>query len=145
MARTLQLNYANPDLQNAMALELERIQVCATASAAIWRCCYYQTFSRELGAYGRHPFGQTLSLVHGPGIRSFFSRPRFYWDLECTLQQEGFDYTYGKRLYDRLRDGHARPVRDHFRADIDFQRRFRPLSRESRRAASGRDLPARKA
>ena len=30
-----------------------------------------------------------------------------YWDLEWTLQQQGFDYTYDKRLYDRLRDGHA--------------------------------------
>jgi hypothetical protein len=46
-----------------------------------------------------------------------------YWDLEWTLQQQGFDYTYDKRLYDRLLEGHARPVRDHFRADMDFQRR----------------------
>ena len=45
-----------------------------------------------------------------------------YWDLEWTLQQQGFDYTYDKRLYDRLRDGHARPVRDHFRADLQYQR-----------------------
>ena len=28
-----------------------------------------------------------------------------YWDLEWTLQQQGFDYTYDKRLYDRLRAG----------------------------------------
>ena len=28
-----------------------------------------------------------------------------YWDLEWTLQQQGFDYTYDKRLYDRLREG----------------------------------------
>ena len=26
-----------------------------------------------------------------------------YWDLEWTLQQQGFDFTYDKRLYDRLR------------------------------------------
>ena len=44
-----------------------------------------------------------------------------YWDLEWTLQQQGFDYTYDKRLYDRLREGHARPVRDHLRADLDYQ------------------------
>ena len=44
-----------------------------------------------------------------------------YWDLEWTLQQQGFDYTYDKRLYDRLRDGHARPVREHFHAGLDFQ------------------------
>jgi hypothetical protein len=44
-----------------------------------------------------------------------------YWDLEWTLQQQGFDYTYDKRLYDRLRDGHARPVREHFLAGLDYQ------------------------
>jgi hypothetical protein len=46
-----------------------------------------------------------------------------YWDLEWELQQQGFDYTYDKRLYDRLRAGQARPVRDHFRADAAFQAR----------------------
>ena len=25
-----------------------------------------------------------------------------YWDLEYALQQQGFDYCYDKRLYDRL-------------------------------------------
>jgi hypothetical protein len=51
----------------------------------------------------------------------FLFMAEVYWDLEWTLQQQGFDYTYDKRLYDRLRDGHARPVRDHFRADMAFQ------------------------
>jgi hypothetical protein len=44
-----------------------------------------------------------------------------YWDLEWTLQQQGFDYAYDKRLYDRLRDRHARPVREHFHAGLDYQ------------------------
>jgi hypothetical protein len=44
-----------------------------------------------------------------------------YWDLEWNLQHQGFDYTYDKRLYDRLRDGHARPVREHFFAGLDYQ------------------------
>jgi hypothetical protein len=44
-----------------------------------------------------------------------------YWDMEWTLQQQGFDYAYDKRLYDRLRDGHARPVREHFHAGLDYQ------------------------
>ena len=47
-----------------------------------------------------------------------------YWDLEWTLQQQGFDYTYDKRLYDRLRDGHARPVREHFHAGLDYQNKL---------------------
>ena len=44
-----------------------------------------------------------------------------YWDLEWTLQQQGFAYCYDKRLYDRLRDGHVRPIRDHLLAGLDYQ------------------------
>jgi hypothetical protein len=44
-----------------------------------------------------------------------------YWDMEWTLQQQGFDYAYDKRLYDRLREGHARPVREHLCAGLDYQ------------------------
>jgi hypothetical protein len=47
-----------------------------------------------------------------------------YWDLEWELQQQGFDYTYDKRLYDRLRAGRARPVREHLRAGLDYQNRL---------------------
>jgi hypothetical protein len=47
-----------------------------------------------------------------------------YWNLERTLQQQGFDYTYDKRLYDRLRQGPARPVREHLHAGLDYQDRL---------------------
>src|SRR4249920_3090293 len=40
------------------------------------------------------------------------------------MQQQGFDYTYDKRLYDRLREGHARPVREHFHAELDYQNKM---------------------
>jgi glycosidase len=46
-----------------------------------------------------------------------------YWDMEWELQQAGFDYTYDKRLYDRLRTGAATPVREHLMADPAFQNR----------------------
>lgn len=47
-----------------------------------------------------------------------------YWDLEYRLQQLGFDYTYDKRLYDRLVNADAESLRDHLRATIEFQRRL---------------------
>jgi hypothetical protein len=62
-----------------------------------------------LRASGRHPEFLFVAEAH--------------WELEWTLQQQGFDYTYDKRLYDRLRDGKAQPVRDHFRASPEFQRK----------------------
>jgi len=46
------------------------------------------------------------------------------WDLEWAMQQQGFDYAYDRRLYDRLREGHARPVREHFHAGLDYQDRL---------------------
>ena len=36
-----------------------------------------------------------------------------YWDLEWALQQQGFNYCYDKRLYDRILHGPAEQVRLH--------------------------------
>jgi hypothetical protein len=44
-----------------------------------------------------------------------------YWDLEFALQQQGFDYCYDKRLYDRLDHEGAESVRGHLHADIEYQ------------------------
>ena len=38
------------------------------------------------------------------------------------LMQKGFDYTYDKRLYDRLLDGDATSVRHHLHAGPEYQR-----------------------
>jgi hypothetical protein len=47
-----------------------------------------------------------------------------YWDLEWNILEQGFDYAYDKRLYDRLRDGNTRQVHDHLRAGLDYQDRL---------------------
>lgn len=47
-----------------------------------------------------------------------------YWEMEWTLQQQGFDFCYDKRLYDRLVDGDADGVRLHLTAGLDYQRRL---------------------
>ena len=44
-----------------------------------------------------------------------------YWDMEWELQQQGFDFCYDKRLYDRIVAQDARGVREHLRADLDYQ------------------------
>src|SRR5206468_12823398 len=71
-----------------------------------------------------HP-GQSLLAEAIESVRrkypEFLFMAEVYWDMEWTLQQQGFDYTYDKRLYDRLREQHARPVREHLCAGTDFQ------------------------
>ena len=41
--------------------------------------------------------------------------------MEYALQQQGFDYCYDKRLYDRLAHEDAASVRGHLQADPDYQ------------------------
>ena len=47
-----------------------------------------------------------------------------YWDLEYALQQQGFDYCYDKRLYDRLIHDGAEAVRGHLTGDAAYQERL---------------------
>ncbi len=73
-----------------------------------------------------------------------------YWDLEWELQQQGFDFCYDKRLYDRLLalpDGGVAQVRDHLRADFDYQRRLIRFleNHDEPRIASRVDQPREKA
>lgn len=120
---TLQLNYANSDLQEAMASELETIAgMCDGVRCDMAMLVLPDVFERTWGKRPASfwPVAIARARARHPG---FLFVAEVYWDLEWTLQQEGFDYTYDKRLYDRLKEAHARPVRDHFRADMDFQRR----------------------
>ncbi len=47
-----------------------------------------------------------------------------YWDLEWELQQQGFDYCYDKRLYDRMEHNDVEGVRLHLNADLAYQQKL---------------------
>lgn len=44
-----------------------------------------------------------------------------YWDLEWELQQQGFDFCYDKKLYDRMEHSTAEDIRLHLCADLAYQ------------------------
>lgn len=118
---TLQLNYANPDLQDAMIGELSRIaSLCDGVRCDMAMLVLPEVFERTWGQ--RAPlFWPRATRTIREQHPDFCFMAEVYWDLEWTLQQQGFDYAYDKRLYDRLRDRHARPVREHFLAGTDYQ------------------------
>jgi hypothetical protein len=47
-----------------------------------------------------------------------------YWDMEWELQQQGFDFCYDKRLYDRIEHDNAESVRLHLCADPAYQEKL---------------------
>ena len=121
---TLQLNYGNPALQEAMTGELLRIaRQCDGVRCDMAMLVLPDVFSRTWGMPCPRFWPQATERVREqtPG---FVFMAEVYWDLEWVLQQEGFDYTYDKRLYDRLREGHARPVREHLLAGLDYQEKM---------------------
>jgi hypothetical protein len=47
-----------------------------------------------------------------------------YWDMEWELQQQGFNFCYDKRLYDRITGADAPAVHAHLEADLSYQSRL---------------------
>lgn len=121
---TLQLNYGNPMLQEAMTAELIKIAgQCDGVRCDMAMLVLPEVFKRTWGI-GCKPFwSDAIKRVRdvNPG---FIFLAEVYWDMEWTLLQQGFDYAYDKRLYDRLKDGQAKPVKEHFFAGTDFQGRM---------------------
>jgi glycosidase len=121
---TLQLDYANPATQEAMIGELGRIAgQCDGVRCDMAMLVLPEVFERTWGRRAR-PFWRDAIRRVRERVPDFQFMAEVYWDLEWTVQQEGFDYAYDKRLYDRLRDGRARPVREHFVAGLDYQSRL---------------------
>jgi glycosidase len=121
---TLQLNYGNPATQKAMIGELLKIAgQCDGVRCDMAMLVLPDVFERTWGLHTELFWPDATQQVRkkSPG---FCFMAEVYWDLEWTLQQQGFDYTYDKRLYDRLRERHARPVRDHLRAEPDYQNKM---------------------
>jgi glycosidase len=121
---TLQLNYGNPATQEAMAGELVKIAgQCDGVRCDMAMLVLPDIFERTWGLKPE-PFWPKATRRVRAEVPDFSFLAEVYWDLEGALQQQGFNYTYDKRLYDRLRDRHARPVREHFWAGLDYQNKM---------------------
>jgi hypothetical protein len=130
---TAQLNYRSAAFRQAMTAELLRIaDRCDAVRCDMAMLVLPDVIHRTWGdksqpsdgtaAVDRSFWPEAVAAVRGrhPG---FVFMAEVYWDLEWTLQQEGFDYTYDKRLYDRLHARDAEGVRGHLWADPDFQKK----------------------
>jgi glycosidase len=118
---TVQLDYGNPALQEAMIGELIRIAgQCDGVRCDMAMLVLPDVFERTWGNKCQ-PFWPEATRRVRVANAEFCFMAEVYWDLEWTMLQNGFDYAYDKRLYDRLKEGHAKPVREHFFAGLDYQ------------------------
>jgi alpha amylase-like protein len=131
---TLQLNYRSLALRQAMMGQLQAIAGmcdgvrCDMAMLLLPEVIRRTWDSKSLPSDGTPPVDTSFWPEAISEVRAkdpdFVFMAEVYWDLEWTLQQQGFDYTYDKRLYDRLHARDAAAVRSHLWADLPFQRKL---------------------
>jgi glycosidase len=140
----VQLNAFSPDLRAAVSETLNAIAAqCDGVRCDMAMLMMNDTFERTWGQRaGPRPedeyWPSVISAVKSahPG---FVFVAEAYWDLEWALQNQGFDYCYDKRLYDRLEHDGAEAVNGHLNADIEYQQglvRFLENHDEPRAAAT---------
>ncbi len=121
---TLQLNYGKAQLQQAMITVLQRIAgQCDGLRCDMAMLLLPEVFQRSWGI-AMQPFWPKAIAAVRHAQPGFEFMAEVYWDLEWTLQQQGFDHCCDKRLYDRLRAMQAAPVRAHLQAGQDYQHRL---------------------
>ena len=109
---------------------------------------FRQTWGERTGAMPAREFWEEVIPTVKAKYPEFLMIAEAYWDREWDLQQQGFDYCYDKRLYDRLRHEGADAVRQHLLADLGYQARlvrFIENHDEPRAAATFSDRQARAA
>ncbi len=124
-----QLNAFHPGLREAaigtlLGIACQCDGVRCDMSILLINSVFHKTWGQRAG---REPQDEYWTQV----IRSVRERcPGFvfiaeaYWDLERELQQQGFDYCYDKRLYDRLLHETAEAIRLHLSDDSDYQHKL---------------------
>lgn len=123
-----QLNYFNPDTREAMIDVLARVGshadgVRCDMAMLVLNDVFERTWRRVLRDRWPAPVSEfwPAATREVPGLLYL---AEVYWDLEWTLQQQGFHYTYDKRLLDRLHASSPDEIRAHLRADARFRDRL---------------------
>ena len=122
-----QLNYFNPATREAMIGVLTTIAQHADGV----RCDMAMLVLNDVFA---QTWQQRVDLMWGTPATEFWPEAtrrapmtylaEVYWDREFQLQQQGFDFTYDKRLLDRLHHGDPHQARGHLRADRAYSARL---------------------
>ncbi len=125
---TVQLDYRRPETREAMKRCLMEIAGrCDGVRCDMAMLPTRNVFLRTWGGRFEPPEAQFWPQAIGrvkarhPG---FLTIGEVYWDMERELQQQGFDYTYDKRLYDLLVGGDPRGTRQRLRTREEFQSRL---------------------
>ncbi len=126
---TAQLNYFNPKTRTFMVDNLLKVASlcdgvrCDMAMLSlnkVHRDTWWEFIGGELPREEFWSMALTAVREHYPEFKFI---AEVYWGLEWEIQELGFDYTYDKVLYDRLRFSTPENIKGHLGAEHLFQMR----------------------
>jgi hypothetical protein len=125
----VQLNAFAPALRAAVIETLKQIAdqcegVRCDMAMLVMNDIFGRTWNERAGPAPSTEYWPTVISAVRVAYPGFLFLAEAYWDLEWSLQQQGFNYCYDKRLYDRILQGPAEQVRLHLLADDDYQHRL---------------------
>ncbi|KKN50212.1 hypothetical protein LCGC14_0635080 [marine sediment metagenome] len=82
---------------------------------------FSRTWGEKVGSPPEKDFWEEVIQAVKEKFPNFLFIAEVYWDMEWELQQQGFDLCYDKRLYERLAHENAYTVKEHLRAEWDYQ------------------------
>jgi glycosidase len=126
---TVQINYAQPAGRGQMLSELMNVAsqcdgVRCDMAMLILPDIHQRVWGHRLGENPNlNSFWKEAIAAVRERFPEFLFLAESYWDLEWRLQQEGFNFTYDKTLYDRLRKNDFIGVKQHLQAEPAFRDR----------------------
>jgi glycosidase len=124
-----QLNAFHPGLRQAVAKTLEEVAsqcdgLRCDMAMLVMNAIFERTWGERAGEKPEREYWPQLIRQVKERYPDILFIAEAYWDLEWELMQQGFDYCYDKRLYDRLEHGDAKSVRLHLLADLSYQEKL---------------------
>lgn len=116
------LRVAATDTLNDIASQCDGVR-CDMAMLLL-NAIFERTWGSRAGVRPATEYWAQIIPTIQPAHPDFLFIAEAYWDLEWELQQQGFDFCYDKRLYDRLEHESAESVRQHLCADPMYQDRL---------------------
>lgn len=122
---TAQLNAFSPGYREAAINTLKDIaSQCDGVRCDMAMLMLTEVFMNTWGWRGVVPLSEEFWEYVIPKVRlvypDFLFIAEVYWNMEYILQEQGFDYTYDKTMYDRIVNNEITEIGRHLIADIAF-------------------------
>jgi len=123
---TIQINaFSKEARKKALNTLLEIAELCdgvrCDMAMLMTNKVFNRTWGEKAGPIPKKEFWEDIIPNVKEKYPNFLFLAEVYWDMEWELQQQGFDFCYDKRLYERLVHSNVNKIKDHLKSEWVYQ------------------------